>query len=251
MARSDGNGSLFYHYDGRGNVTQLTNAQQQVVAKYGYDAFGNTSASGTAAGQNRYRFSTKEQIGALYYYGYRFYSASLGRWINRDPIAEAGGVNLYGFVSNSPLNLLDTDGRWVGIVVGGVIGGIAGGWTNGWIGAVSGAIGGMVGGAIGSPMMSSVISNIVQTVIQNFLKSLVCKVTLEEFAKDLAIAVATGIALGLAGSSANKVIDDQLLRGLWGGLNSTILSYAQNYADGAFGGPVSCPDMKGPAWGGA
>jgi len=30
--------------------------------------------------------------------GYRFYNPELGRWINRDPIEEEGGLNLYGFV---------------------------------------------------------------------------------------------------------------------------------------------------------
>ncbi|MCB1131814.1 MAG: hypothetical protein KDN05_11835 [Verrucomicrobiae bacterium] len=37
----------------------------------------------------------------LYYYGYRWYDAIAGRWPSRDPIGEAGGFNLYGFVGNS------------------------------------------------------------------------------------------------------------------------------------------------------
>ena len=45
------------------------------------------------------------------FYGYRFYSPEMGRWLNRDPIAERGGNNLYGFVENDPLNLLDILGR--------------------------------------------------------------------------------------------------------------------------------------------
>ncbi len=32
--------------------------------------------------------------------GYRYYSPGLGRWVNRDPIEEAGGANLFGFVAN-------------------------------------------------------------------------------------------------------------------------------------------------------
>jgi RHS repeat-associated protein len=38
----------------------------------------------------------------LYNYGYRYYHTQLGRWISRDPLNELGGVNLYGFVANSP-----------------------------------------------------------------------------------------------------------------------------------------------------
>jgi RHS repeat-associated protein len=39
--------------------------------------------------------------------GYRFYSPELGRWLSRDPIEEVGGLNLYAFVSNNPVDLLD------------------------------------------------------------------------------------------------------------------------------------------------
>lgn len=48
----------------------------------------------------------------LYYYGYRYYSAQLGRWLNRDPKQEDGGVNLYYFTSNSPTNLIDNLGLY-------------------------------------------------------------------------------------------------------------------------------------------
>ncbi|MCF7689348.1 MAG: RHS repeat-associated core domain-containing protein [Cephaloticoccus sp.] len=40
-------------------------------------------------------------------YGHRYYSPSLGRFINRDPIEEQGGVNLYSFVGNNPVNGYD------------------------------------------------------------------------------------------------------------------------------------------------
>ena len=40
-----------------------------------------------------------------------FYNPSAGRWLNRDPIGEKGGPNLYGFVRNAPVGFVDTDGR--------------------------------------------------------------------------------------------------------------------------------------------
>jgi hypothetical protein len=43
----------------------------------------------------------------LYYYGYRYYSPTLGRWINRDPSGEEGGINLYSFIRNDPINSWD------------------------------------------------------------------------------------------------------------------------------------------------
>lgn len=36
----------------------------------------------------------------------------LGRWLNRDPIAEQGGLNLYGFIGNDPVNYVDLLGWW-------------------------------------------------------------------------------------------------------------------------------------------
>jgi RHS repeat-associated protein len=78
-----------------------------------YDPFGAIlSASGPLADANLYRFSSKEfhPESGLYYYGYRFYQPDLQRWVSRDPIYEEGGVNLYRFVENSPLDLLDSLG---------------------------------------------------------------------------------------------------------------------------------------------
>jgi hypothetical protein len=46
----------------------------------------------------------------MYYYGFRFYEPNLQRWLNQDPIGEAGGINLYGFVGNDPINLWDLFG---------------------------------------------------------------------------------------------------------------------------------------------
>ena len=43
----------------------------------------------------------------MYYYGYRYYSPELGRWVNRDPIGENGGKNLYGFVGNDSISKWD------------------------------------------------------------------------------------------------------------------------------------------------
>jgi len=46
-------------------------------------------------------------------YGYRWYDPLTGRWPSRDPIEEAGGVNLYAFVRNDPTDLIDLRGLFV------------------------------------------------------------------------------------------------------------------------------------------
>ena len=117
--------SYYYHYDGSGNVVGLTNNQQVAVAEYSYDAWGNTvKMTGAQALNNKYRFSTKEchsSIG-LYDFGYRFYNSGTGRWLNRDPIREAGGLNLYAAFANSPTNHHDEYGLIIpAVVVGGAV----------------------------------------------------------------------------------------------------------------------------------
>jgi len=52
---------------------------------------------------------TKTASGVCYY-GFRYDSQELGRWINRDPIGEWGGLNLYNFVGNDSLNYTDVSG---------------------------------------------------------------------------------------------------------------------------------------------
>ena len=45
-----------------------------------------------------------------YDYLYRWYSPELQRWLNQDPIWEAGGINLYAYVNNSPVYFIDPIG---------------------------------------------------------------------------------------------------------------------------------------------
>ena len=103
----------YYHADGNGNITCLVNSKQAVVARYLYDPYGNTlAASGLLADANSLRFSSKEwhENSGTYYYGFRFYDPNLQRWLNRDPIGEEGGINLYGFVGNAPIGRGDSCG---------------------------------------------------------------------------------------------------------------------------------------------
>jgi RHS repeat-associated protein len=104
----------FYHADGNGNITYLVNSSQGMAALYRYDPYGRLLyTSGSLAGANVYRFSSKEihVNSGLYYYGFRFYYPNLQRWLSRDPINENGGVNLYGFVRNDPIRRCDAFGQ--------------------------------------------------------------------------------------------------------------------------------------------
>ena len=105
------NGAIYVPwYDAYGNVIGYWDAQGNVVAEYTYDAFGKLIASsGPMANVFSLRYSTKyfDPETRFYYYGYRFYSPELKRWITRDPIGEEGGVNLYLALGNNMLGNID------------------------------------------------------------------------------------------------------------------------------------------------
>ena len=107
-------------------------ANGNVVAAYTYNAFGRTiSQSGPLADVFRHRFSTKyfDVETELYYYGYRFYSPELHCWLNRDPLEERGGVNLYSYVRNNAISLVDPLGLLI-ITTHDVGATPSGGWQN-------------------------------------------------------------------------------------------------------------------------
>ena len=97
-------------YDGNGNIMMYVNAAGEVVAQYDYDPYGNIlQATGSLASQFAFGFSTKyhdREVG-LVAYQLRVYNPVHGRWLNRDPIGEAGGENLYGFCRNSAIGCYD------------------------------------------------------------------------------------------------------------------------------------------------
>jgi len=112
--------------DGRGNIRVFISEISTQVSSVDYTAFGESVNSDPDVGP--FGFSSKERFSLipLSDFGFRLYHASQGRWIGRDRIEELGGVNLYAYVQNDPVNLLDPNGlkatrkkhtiTWPGIV---------------------------------------------------------------------------------------------------------------------------------------
>ncbi|HKW30123.1 MAG TPA: RHS repeat-associated core domain-containing protein [Verrucomicrobiae bacterium] len=107
LAMTENSGaSSYYHSDGNGNVTMLINSYQIPVAKAEYDPYGNFLAlGGPKAFVNPFWYSSKpiHWSSGKYDFLYRWYSPILQGWPNRDPIQEAGGLNLYSFIGNNPI----------------------------------------------------------------------------------------------------------------------------------------------------
>jgi RHS repeat-associated protein len=102
--------------DGNGNVSVLIDsATASISGRYEYGPFGeDVRVSGAVASANPIRFSTKyaDPETDLLYYGYRYYDPRTESWISADLIEEQGGLNLYGFVANDPVNEVDAFGLW-------------------------------------------------------------------------------------------------------------------------------------------
>ena len=103
-------------YDNNGNIVRYVTEEGSIVVQFTYDPYGNVlEQAGAAADFLRIRFSTKytdSEVGLVSYLE-RFYDSFNGRWLNRDPLGETGGMNLYGFTFNNPISRFDTDGRFV------------------------------------------------------------------------------------------------------------------------------------------
>ncbi len=103
----------FSCFDANGNVTAYVDEDGSNVAHYVYSPFGSIIGS---AGVHRdlfpIRFSTKYRDGetGLLYYGYRFHSPGIGRWLSRDPLMEISADLLYQFVANDPIRFIDPVG---------------------------------------------------------------------------------------------------------------------------------------------
>ena len=114
LVETSGGVEYLPQYDGRGNIVGLIKASDgQSAASYEYGPFGEPlAASGAMANANPFRFSTHytdEETG-LVNAKRRYYSPTAGRWLSRDLIEELGGVNLYGYVGNNPMDWIDPFG---------------------------------------------------------------------------------------------------------------------------------------------
>lgn len=103
--------SYFVFSDMSGNVALVAaDSSPTPAARYAYGPFGEMERfTGELARDFPFRFSSEftDQETGLVYYGHRYYNPRHGRWLSRDPIGEEGGLNLYGFVGNDPVNKWD------------------------------------------------------------------------------------------------------------------------------------------------
>jgi len=111
FTRTDSNGTADFLTNALGSTLKLTDPSGNSIAQYAYEPFGNTTVtSGSSA--NPYQYTGRQNDGSgLYFYRARYYNPSLQRFISEDPIGFGGGQpNLYAYVGNNPLSVIDPTG---------------------------------------------------------------------------------------------------------------------------------------------
>ena len=107
-------GTYFPVYNGNHCIVAYVSAATgATVAEYEYGPFHELlRATGPMAREFNLLASTKyyDWETGNYYYGYRYYSPEIARWLSRDPLQERGGLNIYAFCGNDPNNRFDAFG---------------------------------------------------------------------------------------------------------------------------------------------
>jgi RHS repeat-associated protein len=105
----------------RGSVRVVDANAGTVVETIDYDAWGNATVNDTtcAAGAVCAPFQSFGFAGGLFdsqtgllRFGARDYDASVGRWTQKDPISLSGGINVYEYAGDDPINGSDPTGAW-------------------------------------------------------------------------------------------------------------------------------------------
>ncbi len=103
----------YYHLDHLNSTKLVTNEAGEIVVNYIYRAFGEQLKRLDKSNEEvdedlaKYSYGGKELDNGtnLYYFNARYYDATIGRFINVDPIQD--GTNWYVYCSNNPLNMVD------------------------------------------------------------------------------------------------------------------------------------------------
>ena len=120
ISRRTGTSSVLYAFDERGNTVQRLNTSGNVLSSRMADAYGTSGGSRSTGDPYdgfgaQWGYYTDKETG-LILCTYRYYDPATGRWINRDPIGYDGGINLYSYCANNPVNAIDPSGLKVDIV---------------------------------------------------------------------------------------------------------------------------------------
>lgn len=111
LSRQTASSNVFYTFDMQGSTAQRINVSGTILSVHSFDAFGtpNTAPSDPFNYGAQWGYYTDSETN-LHLCGFRYYDATTGRFLNRDPIGSAGGINIYSYVNANPLKFIDSHG---------------------------------------------------------------------------------------------------------------------------------------------
>ena len=97
----------YYAKDHLGSIRDVLDEKGQSKARYDYDPYGKLTSDPASPPEFGYAGMHYHAPSGLYLTKYRAYDPESGRWLSRDPIGEAGGINLYAYVGGNPVSFVD------------------------------------------------------------------------------------------------------------------------------------------------
>jgi RHS repeat-associated protein len=110
----------FEVHDPLGSVVAVTDESGNLVQRNEFDPFGRMTVSGTSSSTQGFGGHRGERDFGLVAAPYRLYDASLGRWLNRDPLGDVDGPNQYAYVRGNPTSKVDPTGLRIRCMVAGI-----------------------------------------------------------------------------------------------------------------------------------